>query len=133
MTTPSSPLRPAILIVSDTAKSDSSTDRSAPILSEVFSGESGRWTEPIVKIVGDEIEQIRETVKGWTDQDGGADGTVVNLVITTGGTGFSGRDWTPEVSLLGISYRTNNIASHDIIADIRTRQLNLCYRDMRRV
>ena len=90
-------LKPAILIVSDTAAADPSTDRSAPVLRDVFASEagSGKWTVPEVKIVGDDIEGIREAVKRWTDSDD-AEGDLVNLVITTGGTGFAKRDFTPE-------------------------------------
>ena len=42
------------------------------------------------KIVRDEVSEIREIVTGWIDADG------VDVVITTGGTGFTGRDVTPE-------------------------------------
>ncbi|TXM82954.1 molybdenum cofactor biosynthesis protein B, partial [Methylobacterium sp. WL122] len=41
-------------------------------------------------IVPDEVSAIRETVEGWTRDPG------VDVVITTGGTGFTGRDVTPE-------------------------------------
>ena len=41
-------------------------------------------------IVADDIEAIRQTVTGWVET-GGAD-----VIITTGGTGFTGRDVTPE-------------------------------------
>ncbi len=41
-------------------------------------------------IVTDDVEKIRAQVKGWTALDG------IDAVITTGGTGFTGRDVTPE-------------------------------------
>jgi len=40
--------------------------------------------------VRDEIEEIRRAVKGWVEDEG------VDLIITTGGTGFAPRDVTPE-------------------------------------
>ncbi len=41
-------------------------------------------------IVADDIDAIREKVQGWTLSD------EIDVVITTGGTGFTGRDVTPE-------------------------------------
>lgn len=97
--TSSPSLRPAILIVSDTAASDPSTDRTAPILTDVFREDgAGKWSEPIVEIVGDDMSEIQRIVRKWTDRYGD-EGERVSLIVTTGGTGFAKRDWTPEVSL----------------------------------
>ena len=41
-------------------------------------------------IVTDDVEKIREKVLGWSQDPG------IDVVITTGGTGFTGRDVTPE-------------------------------------
>lgn len=41
-------------------------------------------------VVADEIEQIRRVVMQWADTD------AADLVLTSGGTGFSPRDVTPE-------------------------------------
>ena len=90
------PLRPAILIVSDTAASDPSTDRTAPILSDVFREDgTDKWTNPVTEIVGDDVKDIQRVVRTWTDRYGD-DGERINLIVTTGGTGFARRDWTPE-------------------------------------
>lgn len=89
-------LQPAILIVSDTAASDPSTDRTAPILKDVFQEDGGgKWRAPTVEIVGDDMRDIQRVIRNWTDRYGD-DGDRVNLVLTTGGTGFARRDWTPE-------------------------------------
>lgn len=97
-------LRPAILIVSDTAASDPATDRTAPILTEVFRDDGGgKWADPVTEIVGDDVREIQRVLRRWTDREGDGDGdgeAGVNLVVTTGGTGFARRDWTPEVRLL---------------------------------
>jgi len=42
------------------------------------------------KIVPDEIEEIKETLIDWCDEK------ELNLILTTGGTGFAPRDVTPE-------------------------------------
>ncbi|OCT44390.1 putative molybdenum cofactor biosynthesis protein Gephyrin [Cladophialophora carrionii] len=96
-------LRPAILVISDTAASDPSTDKAIPTLSDVLAHDgAGKWTEPLTAIVKDDVVEIQRAVRAWTDTEsnnssgGGGGGGVVNLVITTGGTGFARRDFTPE-------------------------------------
>ncbi|XP_062617951.1 uncharacterized protein LOC134279561 isoform X1 [Saccostrea cucullata] len=46
----------------------------------------------VTKIVPDEEEQIRSTLEEWSDK------RRLNLILTTGGTGFSPRDVTPEAT-----------------------------------
>ncbi|OBU00409.1 hypothetical protein VE01_01601 [Pseudogymnoascus verrucosus] len=87
-------LRAAILIVSTTAVEDPSTDKSCDILKDVFKQEAGgQWEWDVVetKIVGDVVEDIQEAIKHWAGQD-----NPVNVIITTGGTGFAVADLTPE-------------------------------------
>lgn len=87
-------LRAAILIVSTTAVNDPSADKSGDILKDVFKQDAGQWTWEVAetKIVGDVIEDIQEAIKLWTVQD-----NPINVIITTGGTGFAIADNTPEV------------------------------------
>lgn len=89
-------LRPAILIVSDTAAADPSTDKAFPILKETFAEDgAGRWAEPLVEIVKDDVLEIQRSIRAWTDSEEASSG-LINLVVTTGGTGFARRDFTPE-------------------------------------
>lgn len=86
------PLKAAILVVSDTAFHDPSTDRSGAILTDTFAAEGNeQWTVQHIDIVPDDILQIQSAVLRWCD-----DGNYVNLVVTTGGTGFALMDCTPE-------------------------------------
>lgn len=86
-------LKAAILVVSTTASKDPSTDTSGEILKRVFAEEgAGQWTVVETKIVGDVVIDIQRTVTQWADRE-----SPVNLIITTGGTGFSVSDNTPEV------------------------------------
>ena len=85
-------LRAAILIVSTTAAQDPSSDASEATLRDVFDNEGGgKWTLVETKIVSDDVAKIQRQIMLWTD---GADG--VNLIVTTGGTGFAVADQTPE-------------------------------------
>ncbi len=80
------PLRIAVLTVSDTRQLED--DRSGAVLVERIAGAGHTLADR--RIVPDDVEAIREAVRGWI-----ADSTV-DVVITTGGTGFTGRDVTPE-------------------------------------
>ena len=80
------PLGIALLTVSDTR--DLAADRSGDTLAERLAGAGHRLAGR--SIVRDESEAIAAAVTGFV-----ADPTV-DVVITTGGTGFTGRDVTPE-------------------------------------
>ena len=86
-------LRAAILIVSTTAAKDASADASGGVLRDVFEQEGGgKWEVSETKIVSDDVLDIQRSVTGWADQE-----DAVNVIITTGGTGFAISDTTPEV------------------------------------
>ncbi len=80
------PLRIAVLTVSDTR--DESTDKSGALLVERL--RTAGHTLAAKAIVRDDIYAIRAIVSGWI-----ADSSV-EVVLTTGGTGLTGRDGTPE-------------------------------------
>jgi molybdopterin adenylyltransferase len=80
------PLRIAVLTVSDTrALAD---DKSGTILAERIAAAGHVVAER--GIVRDDALAIRARVKEWIDAP------AVDVIITTGGTGFTGRDVTPE-------------------------------------
>ena len=83
---PFHPLRIAVLTVSDTR--DEGTDTSGGLLVERLT-RAGHLLAAKV-IVPDDIEPIRRQVAAWVDDED------VDLILTTGGTGFSPRDVTPE-------------------------------------
>ncbi len=80
------PLNIAVLVVSDTRTEQD--DVSGKVLVERLLEVGHRLAEK--KIVADDIYQIRAAVSGWI-----AD-SEINVVLTTGGTGVTGRDGTPE-------------------------------------
>ena len=80
------PLRIAVLTVSDTRTDE--TDTSGGLLAERL--EAAGHVLAAKAIVADEVEAIRAQVETWA-----ADGEV-DVILTTGGTGFAPRDLTPE-------------------------------------
>ncbi|KAK4134110.1 hypothetical protein BT67DRAFT_402942 [Trichocladium antarcticum] len=93
----STPLKAAILVVSTTAAKDPSTDAADAALRDVFAQDGGaHWAVAESRIVSDVTVDIQRQITLWADA---AD--PVNLVVTTGGTGFAVVDNTPEaVSVL---------------------------------
>jgi gephyrin len=88
-------LKAAILIVSDTASQDPSTDECAPILREIFTAAGDQWEVAGIHILADDVDAIQRLVKKWTDEENWA-----HCVVTSGGTGFAAKDVTPEVRIL---------------------------------
>lgn len=83
---PITPIRIAVLTVSDTR--DEESDTSGGILADRIVGAGHACSDRA--IVADDIEEIRARVRSWI---AGGD---VDAIITTGGTGLTGRDVTPE-------------------------------------
>ena len=83
------PLDIAVLTVSDSR--DEATDKSGKLLVERLTGAGHRCAAKV--IVPDDVYRIRAAVSGWIADPG------VQVVITTGGTGVTGRDGTPEAVL----------------------------------
>ena len=80
------PLRIAVLTVSDTR--ELADDKSGNTLVERIA--AAGHTLAGRSIVKDEVTAIRQRVKQWIDDKS------IDVIISTGGTGFTGRDVTPE-------------------------------------
>jgi len=80
------PLKFAVLTVSDTR--ELADDKSGATLVERIRAAGHTMAERA--IVKDEVDAIRRRVKAWIDDK------FIDVVISTGGTGFTGRDVTPE-------------------------------------
>ncbi|ERS90001.1 MULTISPECIES: molybdenum cofactor biosynthesis protein B [unclassified Halomonas] len=86
MNEPMIPLSIAVLTISDTRTE--ATDRSGEALVERLTAAGHRLAEK--HIVPDDVYRIRAVVAAWiADPE-------IQVVLTTGGTGFTGRDSTPE-------------------------------------
>ncbi|KAK4210734.1 hypothetical protein QBC37DRAFT_428277 [Rhypophila decipiens] len=89
-------LKAAILVVSTTAAQEPSTDAAEATLREVFEKDGGpQWTVSDTKIVSDVVADIQQQIINWTVRSESQD-DIINLIVTTGGTGFAVADVTPE-------------------------------------
>nr|XP_046147863.1 gephyrin isoform X11 [Oncorhynchus gorbuscha] len=86
-------IRVGVLTVSDSCFRNLAEDRSGINLKDLVHDPSllGGFISAY-KIVPDEIDEIKETLVDWCDEK------ELNLVLTTGGTGFAPRDVTPEAT-----------------------------------
>lgn len=84
-------IRFAILTVSDRSWRGERLDLSGPALEKVILDKG--WEIKEKAILPDQKDQIQEKLIEWSDLSG------VDIIITTGGTGFSPRDVTPEATL----------------------------------
>jgi len=80
-----------IITVSDKGSKGERTDASGPAIEEMIKQIGGKVEKYI--IIPDEREKITEAIIEMSDN------LELNLVFTTGGTGFSKRDVTPEATL----------------------------------
>ena len=91
----------AVITVSDKGARGERKDTSGPMLCELLK-EHG-YDVQYTSIVPDEMEQIQKELISCSDQLG------IALVLTTGGTGFSPRDVTPEATKAVIQRETPGI------------------------
>ena len=80
------PLRIAVLTASDTRTNE--TDKSGDLLAQRLQDAGHELAGKL--IVRDDLDAIRSVVRTWVDDPD------VDVIISTGGTGFSPRDVTPE-------------------------------------
>ena len=82
-------MKVGILTVSDKGARGEREDRSGPAVREMIETAGGEIAR--TRIVPADREEIRAALIAWSDEG-------LDLILTTGGTGFSARDWTPEAT-----------------------------------
>lgn len=98
----SNSLRIGILTVSDRSSRGERDDLSGPALQELVLAQG--WQVKEVEVVPDEMQMIKERLVRWSDSN------QLDMILTTGGTGFSPRDITPEATLEIVERETPGIA-----------------------
>ena len=95
-------LRFAVLTISDRSAHGEREDRSGPALLEKI--RAAGWEVVQQAIVPDELQVITQTLIAWADSD------MLDIIITTGGTGFAPRDITPEATRQVIERETPGLS-----------------------
>jgi gephyrin len=108
-------LRAAVLVVSETASNDNATDKCIPILKEVFDNlGNGQWEVAATEIVPDSVIDIQKAIRAWSDCE-----DPINLIVTSGGTGFAIKDVTPEVySFQILMLETNLLTAQQAVSPL---------------
>lgn len=91
----------AVITVSDKGSRGERVDTSGPNLVQILKGKGYEVIH--TAIVPDEMEQIKAELISCTDEK------KITLILTTGGTGFSPRDITPEATMAVIERPTPGI------------------------
>lgn len=84
-------MRAAILTLSDKGARGERVDESGPVLAAWLAGQGVHTVH--AHVIPDELEQIVAVLTDWADRD------IADLILTTGGTGVSPRDVTPEATM----------------------------------
>lgn len=95
-------LRAAILTVSDRSSSGDRIDRAGPAVQKRLEAEG--LAAPWTAVVPDESTEIEKILKYWADEE------QADLILTTGGTGLSPRDVTPEATCAILDRQVPGIA-----------------------
>ena len=83
-------LRFGILTSSDRSARGERPDLSGPALAALITAQG--WIVERTAILPDELTGLRDTLSTWADEGG------LDVILTTGGTGFAPRDVTPEAT-----------------------------------
>ena len=106
------PVGVAVLTVSDTRKL--AEDKSGQTLADRITGAGHTLVDRA--IVTDDAALIREKVLGWSRDER------IDVVITTGGTGFTGRDVTPDALEPIFEKRMDGFSADDPVQSHRRRR-----------
>ena len=95
------PFRIGVLTLSDKGSQGKRVDESGPVVEDLLApvGEVVH-----VAILPDDLSSIATLLIAWTDQE------KLDLIVTTGGTGLSPRDVTPQATLQAIDYEIPGMA-----------------------
>ncbi|HJW89350.1 MAG TPA: MogA/MoaB family molybdenum cofactor biosynthesis protein [Anaerolineales bacterium] len=100
-----------VLTVSDRSARGERTDASGPVLEQAIL-EQG-WSVARTAILPDDDGLLREALANW------ADSGEVDIILTTGGTGFSRRDVTPEATKAVIEREAPGLAEAMRLASLK--------------
>jgi len=100
-----------VLTLSDKGAAGGRDDLSGRAIKEILSG-VGISIERY-EVIPDDIETIKETLIYWSDED------CLDIIVTTGGTGFAPRDVTPEATAAVVDRPTPGISEAMRLAGLK--------------
>jgi molybdenum cofactor synthesis domain-containing protein len=95
-------IRFGVITVSDRSSRGEREDLSGPVLQQKVISQN--WEVKRMMIIPDDFKTIRDQLSSWADSD------EYDVILTTGGTGFSPRDITPEATLAVIERQAPGLA-----------------------
>jgi len=95
-------IKAGVLTISDKGFEGKRKDESGPLVAEILT--KAGYIVAKQSIVPDNLEKIVECLITWVDKEN------LNLIVTTGGTGVSPTDITPEAMLKVIKYQIPGMA-----------------------
>ncbi len=104
-------LRVGVLTVSDRSARGERPDASGPALVEIINAQG--WSVTQVDALPDDLTILRDALIAW------ADSGKLDVILTTGGTGFSPRDITPEATQMVIERPVPGLAEAMRAASLR--------------
>lgn len=104
-------IRVGILTLSDRSSRGERADSSGPALASLIEAEG--WLVVKQALLPDDIAAIQERLISWSED------TEIDVILTTGGTGFSPRDVTPEATRAVIEREAPGLAEAMRAASLR--------------
>jgi len=92
-----------VLTISDRGSRGEYQDLSGPLAVKIIEERTG-WMVVKTAVIPDDLNSISDTLIAWSDNDS------LNLILTSGGTGFAPRDITPEATQRVIERNAPGIA-----------------------
>jgi molybdenum cofactor synthesis domain-containing protein len=106
--------RVGILTISDRSHRGEREDLSGPVVRELVESRLAGSHVTLQSVVPDEFHVIRDKLIEWVDEAG------LELILTTGGTGFAARDVTPEATSAVLDRQTPGLAEAMRSAGLRS-------------
>ncbi len=106
-------IRVGILTISDRAYSGEYEDESGPIIREIVETRLPGGQVHLEAVVPDDFKLIKGGLANWCDNAG------MDLILTTGGTGFAPRDVTPEATCAVLEREAPGLAEAMRAASLR--------------
>ncbi|RKP11920.1 molybdopterin adenylyltransferase, partial [Piptocephalis cylindrospora] len=100
--------------VSDTVSQGLSVDQSSPALQHLLAKDTTKWSIAATACVPDDMDQIQGTLKLWSSH------RKLDMVLTTGGTGFGQRDCTPEAVLPLLTKQAPGLVTAMLMSSIQS-------------